>query len=196
MRLSLNDTLNYYIHKNVLDNVECEGLISEFTKFKIAETLGDKVNYREAQVGLYNTESDLLKKVRKIISIKTNTNINNQETPISFIKYETGGHYKEHYDAYGNLKDFPYIISGDRVKTAILYLNGDYSGGETEFPFEDVKIKGSVGDLLVWDNLNKDGSLNRRTLHSGLPVNGGVKYILVIWIREKEFNKEIKKTLL
>lgn len=198
MKLSENDTFNYTIYKNILSNLECETLITEFTKFKVAQTLGGdhEFKYRKAQVGVYELESSLLKKVREIISIKTNTDINCQETPISFVKYEKGDEYKEHYDSYGNLKDFPNIESGDRVKTSILYLNDDYVGGETKFSFEGVEIKSSAGDLLVWDNLNKDGTLNRRTLHSGLPIIEGTKYIIVVWIREREFNIQIKKTLL
>lgn len=198
MKLSENDTFNYTIYKNILNIEECEALIGEFTKFKIAQTLGGELEfkYRKAQVGLYELESELIKKVREIISIKTNTDIQNQETPISFVKYEKGDEYKEHYDSYGNLKDFPNVESGDRVKTAILYLNDNYVGGETKFSFENIKIKSSAGDLLVWDNLNKDGTLNRRTLHSGLSIIEGTKYIIVVWIRERQFNIKIKKTLL
>jgi len=196
MRLFGNEVFSYSIHKNILDDVECRSLISEFTKFKIAETLSDDSKYRKAKIAVYESESDILKRVREIISIKTNTNITHQETPVSFVKYERGDEYKEHYDSFGDLKDFPNIESGDRVKTAILYLNDNYTGGETEFPLEGLKIKLSAGDLLVWDNLNKDGSITRKSLHSGLPVIEGTKYIIVVWIREREFNIQIKKTLL
>ena len=73
---------------------------------------------------------------------------------------------------------------GNRWKTAILYLNDNYEGGETEFPNWGVKIKGKEGELVTWTNLNKNGTPNMDTLHAGLPVISGTKYIVVSWIRQ------------
>jgi prolyl 4-hydroxylase len=200
MKYSENDLLLYQLHVEVLDKIDCENLIKEFNEFKTARTInGDFESdrkYRKAEIAVYENESELLKKVRKIFSEKTNTSINQQETPLSIIKYEKGGEYKPHYDCYGNLKDVPNEESGDRIITGILYLNDDYLGGETEFSLENINIKGNQGDLLIWYNLNKNRTLNRRTLHAGLPVIDGVKYIIVVWIREREINKKFEKTLL
>jgi prolyl 4-hydroxylase len=43
------------------------------------------------------------------------------------------------------------------------------------------------GKLVVWDNLNPNGSLDYTSIHAGLPVISGIKYIAVIWIRENKF---------
>jgi len=196
MKLLKNDIFTYQLEENVLTSIECKNLIDEFNKFKTAETIVGTINYRDAKIGLYDDESILLKKVRKIVSIKTNTDIDNQETPISFIKYETGNQYKPHHDFFGNIENIPQPQMGDRLITSIIYLNDNYIGGETVFPSENIKIKGRVGDLLFWKNLNEDRTPNRRTKHAGLPVIDGIKYILVIWIREKKFNNDNKKTLL
>jgi hypothetical protein len=40
---------------------------------------------------------------------------------------------------------------------------------------------------VVWDNLNPNGSLDYTSIHAGLPVISGIKYIAVIWIRENKF---------
>lgn len=195
-----NNPFLYELHVEVLHKKDCENLIEEFNVFKTARTInGDFESdrkYRKAEIAVYENESELLKKVREIISEKTKTNINQQETPISIIKYDVGGEYKPHYDSYGDMKEISIPESGDRVKTAILYLNDNYTGGETEFPLENFKIKGNQGDLLFWNNLNEDRTRNRRTLHAGLPVIEGTKYIIVVWIREYEINLDVKKTLL
>ena len=200
MKYFENDPLLYQLHVEVLDKMDCENLIKEFSEFKTARTINGDIEpdrkYRKAEIAVYENESELLKKVRKIFSEKTNTSINQQETPLSVIKYEKGGEYKPHYDCYGNLKDVPNEKSGDRIISGILYLNDDYLGGETEFSLENIKIKGNQGDLLIWNNLNKNKTLNRRALHAGLPVVEGVKYIIVGWIREREINKKFKKTLI
>jgi len=82
---------------------------------------------------------------------------------------------------------------GNRWKTAIMYLNDDYEGGETQFPSLDVTISGKQGDVLTWTNLNKNGSPNTDTLHAGLPVTKGTKYIVVTWIRQGLPQKQFVK---
>jgi prolyl 4-hydroxylase len=200
MRYFENNNLLYQLHAEVLDKMDCEKLIKEFNEFKTARTInGDvesDIKYRKAEIAVYGNESELLKKVRKIFSEKTKTTINQQETPVSFIRYGIGGEYKPHYDCYGDPKNIPNGESGDRLITGIFYLNDDYIGGETEFPLKKIKIKGNQGDLLVWNNLNPDRTLNKKSLHAGLPIVDGVKYILVIWVREREINKMFKKNLL
>ena len=76
---------------------------------------------------------------------------------------------------------------GQRTKSALVYLNEDFTGGETEFPQINIKVLPKRGKLLAWDNLNSDGSLDYTSLHAGLPVESGIKYIAVIWIRENKF---------
>ena len=76
---------------------------------------------------------------------------------------------------------------GNRTHTALFYLNDDFEGGETEFPKLDIKVKPELGKLLLWTNMNDDGTLDYDSLHAGLPVIEGEKWILVIWVREQKF---------
>jgi|688.fasta_scaffold245172_1 prolyl 4-hydroxylase len=195
-----NNEFQYILHKGFLNKSDCDDLIKEFVDFKTARTLNNNIGidlqYRKSEIATYERESKLLKKIRKIFSEKTKTSIDQQETPVSFIRYEKGGEYKPHYDCFGDSKNIPNEESGDRLITGIFYLNDDYIGGETEFPLEKIKIKGNQGDLLVWNNLNENRVLNKKSLHAGLPIIDGVKYILVIWVREREINRIFKKNLL
>ena len=49
------------------------------------------------------------------------------------------------------------------------------------------------GELVAWTNLNKNGTPNTDTLHAGLPVKKGTKYIIVSWIRERLPQKQYVK---
>lgn len=196
----INNEFEYQIYENVLNEDDCNILIKHFIEYKQATTFINDVYFdkknRDAKTALYDEEHPILKRIRKIISEKTETNINQQETPVSVIKYDVGGFYKPHYDYFDDSIKFNRPKMGNRLKTAILYLNDDYEGGETHFPLKNIKIKGKQGNLLVWRNLNKNNTPNAKTLHAGLPVIKGTKYIVVSWIRENIDYIDTKKTLI
>ena len=184
-----NEPNNIQRFEKVLSKRDCTKLIKEYKTFEQARTHHGDIEFdkkiRKAENAVYTEESDTLKKVRQIIAEKTGTKVEQQEEPISIIKYEVGGEYKPHPDYYDSLEAIrKNPEKGNRWKTAILYLNDDYEGGETHFPNWDVKVKGKAGELVTWTNINKDRSPNTDTLHAGLPVTSGTKYIVVAWIRE------------
>jgi prolyl 4-hydroxylase len=187
MKQFKNDPCSLQSFKNVITKKECKELMKSYDDFYQARTMGGTLEHdkevRKAEQAQYEEETPLLQKVRKIIAEKTNTDILQQEYPIAIIKYEKGGEYKPHHDHWEH-DNGSRGHQGNRIKTAILYLNDNYEGGETEFPVWEKKVKGKSGELVVWDNLNKNGTPNMDTLHAGLPVKKGVKYIIVSWIRE------------
>ena len=87
----------------------------------------------------------------------------------SMLRYRTGQEYKAHKD--GN------TISG-RSLSAILYLNDDYTGGDIEFVFHDVKIKPKAGMLILFPS-------NYAYAHIAHPVTSGTKYAIVTWITDR-----------
>lgn len=194
-----NEPNNIKRFEKVLSKTECKQIIKEYSTFVQARTHSGNVDYdreiRKAENAIYEHETSLLQKVRQIIAEKTGTHISQQEYPISIIKYEKGGEYKPHHDHWehnkNNSHSFPQM--GNRWKTAILYLNDDYDGGETHFPNWDVKVKGKTGELVTWTNLNKNRTPNMDTLHAGLPVVKGTKYIIVSWIREFPYTPQTIK---
>lgn len=74
--------------------------------------------------------------------------------------------------------------TGQRTWTMIAFLNDDFDGGSTEFPELFIKIAPKRGTLVVWNNLNEDGTVNPLTLHRGNPVIHGTKYLLSKWFRD------------
>lgn len=68
--------------------------------------------------------------------------------------------------------------------TILVYLNDDFIGGETEFPNLQRKIKPSKGSAILFSNIGDDGCEHPMSLHAGLPVTTGTKFIANIWIRD------------
>lgn len=200
MNSSKNDKFTYRVYNNVLSKEECNSIIKQSVHFKESKTTSDADEgnsyYRKSLTALFSSELIQITKLRRSFAELTKTDIKQQETPVSVIKYLENNYYLPHLDSFGGTGQFLHPEAGDRFLSGILYLNEDYTGGETFFKSENVKVKGNQGDLLIWHNLNEDGSPNRSTLHEGLPVTDGVKYIAVIWAREKIINKKYNKTLL
>ena len=72
---------------------------------------------------------------------------------------------------------------GQRTWTAMVYLNDVESGGETRFKFLNKSFKPKRGQLLLWNNLYKNGIPNFKTLHEALPPISGDKYVITKWFR-------------
>lgn len=177
--------------KNVLSVDECNELI-QMSKDKLFEatTLGENVkNYRTANNTWLFEKTDLTDKIKNIVSEKTNLPIENQEQ-IHIVNYNVGGEYKEHHDFFHPNTDYfesQIKRGGQRIYSCLFYLNDDFIGGETDFPKMNYKVKPQLGKLVIWKNLNDNFSINYNSLHAGLPVISGEKWICIVWVRENKF---------
>lgn len=104
----------------------------------------------------------------------TGTNVDQGE-PLHILRYRPGQEYRPHVDWL--------LDANPRVLTALVYLNEDYSGGETAFVKTGLQVRGRKGDVLVFRSQGPDGGLDPLSEHAGLPVTGGVKYLASRWIR-------------
>jgi prolyl 4-hydroxylase len=105
---------------------------------------------------------------------------------LSVMRYRPGEQYRPHFDTVPPGPDFD--RNGQRVKTALLYLNEDYEGGETHFLTPDFKVKGAIGDVIVFSNVTADGKLDGASRHAGLAVTTGEKWLASKWFRSKNFD--------
>jgi prolyl 4-hydroxylase len=106
--------------------------------------------------------------------------------PISILCYRPGDEYRPHADYYDPARPGSatgLALGGQRIATFLGYLNDVASGGATAFPMIEVSIAPKRGDGLLFFNCLPDGSPDRRTLHAGLPVEAGEKWLLSRWIR-------------
>lgn len=178
---------------NVLNKQECEDLIAMSDGIlSPAAVLGQQIdNYRTADNCWINEKNDLIFKIKEIISTETGLPVENQELP-HIVKYNVGGEYKTHHDFFHENTDYYEAVTkrgGQRIFSCIFYLNEGFKGGETDFPKLNRNIKPELGKLLVWKNLHDNGEPNRDSLHAGLPVIEGTKWICIIWVREKQFQQ-------
>ena len=105
---------------------------------------------------------------------------------INVLMYRSGEEYRPHYDFFPAeaAKNDP---SGQRIRTLLVALSTDFVGGETHFLTAGMKIKGNIGDAVVFHNCDASGAPDKSSLHAGVPVVSGQKWLLSKWFREKTF---------
>ncbi|WEK01624.1 MAG: 2OG-Fe(II) oxygenase [Candidatus Sphingomonas phytovorans] len=108
--------------------------------------------------------------------------------PMQGQRYAVGQEFKGHTD-YFEPDGIDYEkfcgVSGNRTWTVMIYLNEPEAGGATRFKTIDKIVQPETGKLLAWNNRRPDGSLNPATIHQGMKVRSGVKYVITKWFREK-----------
>lgn len=108
--------------------------------------------------------------------------------PLQGQRYAVGQEFKPHTDYFDPQGvDFERFcnISGQRTWTFMIYLNAVEAGGATRFKVIDKTVQPEPGKLLAWNNRRPDGSVNPATLHHGMKVRAGTKYVITRWYREK-----------
>jgi len=124
---------------------------------------------------------DIYDKLSKIIGIKSD-----HFEQLQVVRYEPGQQYKAHWDAcWEDHKCVEFLKQGgQRYATFLLYLNDDFTGGETEFPHRNIKIKPVKGKAALFFNLEKDNKTKLEdSFHAGLPPTSGIKWLCNVWIR-------------
>ena len=103
-------------------------------------------------------------------------------------RYAPGQEFKPHTDTFepGGAAYYEHCAeTGQRTWTAMIYLNQPEDGGATRFKLIGKTVQPERGKLLAWNNLLPDGTPNPATLHQGMKVRRGTKYILTKWFRER-----------
>ncbi len=103
-------------------------------------------------------------------------------------RYAPGQEFKPHTDTFepGKADYFAHCVdTGNRSWTAMIYLNLPEGGGATRFKAIGKTIRPETGKLVAWNNLLSSGQPNPATLHQGMKVRRGTKYIVTKWFRER-----------
>ncbi|QCB42816.1 2OG-Fe(II) oxygenase [Sphingomonas sp. PAMC26645] len=103
-------------------------------------------------------------------------------------RYAVGQEFKPHHDFFDT--EQPYwldqvTMGGQRTWSAMTFLNEPEAGGRTNYPTAGVMIAPKAGNLVIWNNMDEYGAPNSGSLHQGMPVEQGVKYVLTKWYRER-----------
>ena len=181
-------------YENFVTSAECQKIISLIDNY--VKELNIK-NYISALPLILPDEklNQILAKLKKEISNIASSPMTNLE-PILATIYPVNSEYKEHHDSFYIEENSFYTKEmyecnmshgGQRTKTALLYLNHDFEGGQTEFPKHNLSINPKAGKLVLWDNVDHDNQVNKDMVHAAKVVTKGTKYVLVVYIREKEY---------
>ena len=108
--------------------------------------------------------------------------------PLQGQRYAPGQEFKPHCDYFnpgGQDWEKYTSVAGQRTWTFMIYLNEVESGGATRFKCIGKTFQPETGKLICWNNRRPDGGVNPNTLHHGMKVRRGTKYVITKWYREK-----------
>ncbi|WP_374405255.1 prolyl hydroxylase family protein [Pelagerythrobacter sp.] len=108
--------------------------------------------------------------------------------PLQGQRYAPGQEFKPHTDYFApDGADFATYcsVAGQRTWTFMVYLNAVEAGGATRFKAAGKTFQPEPGKLLCWNNRRSDGRVNPNTLHHGMKVRKGMKYVITKWYRER-----------
>ena len=108
--------------------------------------------------------------------------------PLQGQRYAVGQEFKAHTDFFDpGGQDFEKYcsVSGQRTWTFMIYLNEPDAGGATRFTEFRKSFTPQTGTMLCWNNMDAAGDPNSWTLHHGMKVRSGTKYVITKWFREK-----------
>ena len=103
--------------------------------------------------------------------------------PLGLLRYGPGQEYRPHYDYYSDDHH-----QAQRVATVFVYLNDVAEGGGTDFPRLGVRVDPEPGKAVKFLNCDSEGKPNPDTLHAGLPVARGEKWLATLWFWDRPFD--------
>ena len=144
-------------------------------------TLTDRLYQRAAPVLKLQDESLLQKPVGDDIQAAHHSIAES----LQVIRYQEGEEYTAHHDFV-----YPpplHRYQPTRFATLLLYLNDDYTGGETVFPravtkdrHDGVRVHPEKGMAVLFYSVLEDGNVDDRSQHASEPVRSGEKVRLVV----------------
>lgn len=182
--------LDLFIVKGFLDPGTCHELVERIDSRRRPSEIADDVgiaDFRTSETCDLDWRDPVVGQVDRKIAELLGLDLSASE-PLQGQRYAPGQEFKPHTDTF-EPGGFDYYVhtaeTGQRTWTAMVYLNKPEDGGATRFKAIGKTIQPDVGKLLAWNNLNAGGTPNPATLHQGMKVRSGVKYIITKWFRER-----------
>ena len=183
-------SLILFQQKSFLSSEECEKLIALIDARRrpstIADANGDNA-FRTSETCDLDMSDPFVKGIDEKIAAYLGIDLAYGE-PIQGQRYAAGQEFKAHTDYFEPAgADFRKFcsVSGNRTWTAMIYLNEPEAGGATRFTKVGKTIQPLTGKILLWNNRKADGRLNEDSMHHGMKVRAGTKYVITKWFRER-----------
>ena len=183
------DAAQVYYHADFLSPTACNALVRLIDANRrpsslLVDTSGP--NFRTSESCDMDRWSPVVRPIDESIAALLGIDPAHGET-MQGQRYAPGQQFRAHHDFFHEGETYWEAMmasGGQRTWTAMVYLNNVEEGGATWFPQAGIRIAPKRGLLLAWNNMNPDGSPNQHTLHEGMPVVKGTKYIVTKWFRE------------
>jgi len=188
---SKSSELQLFLVDDFLAPQECSTLIEIGSNALRPSTVTDPMaakDFRSSQtcdIGVIN--HPILKNVSDRISNLVGMSMDHAE-PMQMQKYSVGHEFKSHTDYFEpNTPEYLEHASsrGNRTWTCMIYLNTVEQGGGTLFSAIDELVTPKIGRAAIWNNLLLNGNVNPKSIHAGLPVLRGEKFVLTTWFRQR-----------
>lgn len=190
----VNTSPKVYTIKDYLTDEECEHFIHLAQgKIKPALVSGDDEGYiSSGRTGqncwIEHDKDSITKKIANKIAKELNMPLENAEK-YQIIYYDKNQEYRKHYDGWsfdGSKKSKRNMkYGGQRIKTALMYLNNVEEGGGTKFTKLNKEVNAEKGKLLVFENTHTGTNIKHElSEHAGMPVIKGEKWGFNLWFRE------------
>ncbi len=181
--------LDLFILRDFLDDTLCAQLIDRIDAVRrpstIADPNGDSA-FRTSETGDLSADDPVVQAVEAHLTALTGLDPRYGE-PLQGQRYAVGQEFKGHTDYFEPQgPDYAQYcsVAGNRTWTLMCYLNQPEAGGATRFKAVDKIVQPETGKLVAWNNRRPDRTPNPATLHQGMKVRSGTKYVITKWYRE------------
>lgn len=184
---------------NVLDVDECDELVRRATDRLQRSTIVDPTSGayevipdRSSDGTFFPLNADpFIARLDRRIAALMNWPMENGEG-LQILRYRTGGQYTPHFDYFppsdpGSKKHM--ASGGQRISSLIIYLNDVEDGGSTVFPELNLKVGPKKGAAVYFEYCNSRSQVDPLTLHGGMPVLKGEKWIATKWMRQGRYGE-------
>ena len=182
--------LELFIVRDFLDPPMCAAMIDRIDASRRPSTIADDTgiaNFRTSETCDLNSSDSAVAEVERKIADLLGLPLDRGE-PLQGQRYAPGQEFRPHTDTF-NPGGYDFFLhtdrGGQRSWTAMIYLNEPEDGGATRFKTIGKTVQPETGKLLTWNNLLPSGAPNPATLHQGMKVRRGTKYVLTKWFRER-----------
>jgi len=191
-----------WLFENFASSEELSALMeAAWEKLRPAEVSGDQDGYispgRTSSNCWVNHDYNALtlqlaERISKLIKIPL---INAESFQVVY--YGPSQEYQAHFDSWDDDTERGRRCmerGGQRLVTALLYLNYVEAGGSTSFPKLQLDVNPIPGNLLLFHNCYP-GTTNKHenSLHGGMPVSQGEKWAANLWFRERDYRWPVIK---
>ena len=189
------------VRNNIISPIECAYLIELANPHikRAGVVLDDGYKPSEGRTGsnhwLKYDEDDVVKAIGQRIADIVGLPLKNAES-MQIIHYGPEQEYRPHFDAF-NLSlpkgQRAAKWGGQRLVTALVYLNTVEAGGATQFPKLGITVPALPGRMVIFHNTTDDISgPHPLSLHAGMPVEAGEKWAFNMWFRLQDTTTEFE----